>query len=356
MGLTQIIEKPTRITKNTKSLIDLILVSSTNNVKFWNVTTCPFHADHDIIYMSYNFKREKFTPKVISKRCMKDFSDEVFREKLDTAPWGNIYAVPEDEIGDQVTILENVFRDVVDEVAPFKTFRVTRPPTPWMTEDMKTKMHERDKLRAQYKANFDNETFEKYKELRNTINHEKRKAKIKHFNLNINKQTRNSKRIHHALKMEGVVDSKKDNDFHIVGDLNLLNMVFSRNNNKEIDQEKIENNIRDILKNCLPSIFKFEPVSEPDVIKVIKSIKTNAMGVDKISAKFIKSGAQIVAPFITDIINNCIKYCIFPCRWKFALIKPLPKVPNPISHSDFSAPSILENYRKNSRWSDAEVS
>ena len=259
---------------------------------------------------------------------MKDFSDEVFREKLDTAPWGNIYAVPEDEIGDQVTILENVFRDVVDEVAPFKTFRVTRPPIPWMTEDMKTKMHERDKLRAQYKANFDNETFEKYKELRNTINHEKRKAKIKHFNLNINKQTRNSKRIHHALKMEGVVDSKKDNDFHIVGDLNLLNMVFSRNNNKEIDQEKIENNIRDILKNCLPSIFKFEPVSEPDVIKVIKSIKTNAMGVDKISAKFIKSGAQIVAPFITDIINNCIKYCIFPCRWKFALIKPLPKVPN----------------------------
>ena len=82
-----------------------------------------------------------------------------------------------------------------------KTFRVTRPPTPWMTERMKTKMHERDKLRAQYKANFDNETFEKYKELSNTINHEKRKAKIKHFNSNINKQTPNSKRIHHVLKM-----------------------------------------------------------------------------------------------------------------------------------------------------------
>ena len=58
-----------------------------------------------------------------------------------------------------------------------------------MTEDMKTKLPEKNILRAQYKSNFDNKTFEKYKELTNTINHEKRKAKIKHFNSNINKQT-----------------------------------------------------------------------------------------------------------------------------------------------------------------------
>ena len=103
------------------------MVSSENNVKFWNVTTCPFHADHEIIYMAYNFKREKFAPKTITKRCMKEFSEADFKEKLNFAPWGNIYAIPENEINDQVTVLENVFRDVVDQVAPFKTFRVTRP-------------------------------------------------------------------------------------------------------------------------------------------------------------------------------------------------------------------------------------
>ena len=85
-----------------------------------------------------------------------------------------------------------------------------------MTEDMKTKLPEKNILRAQYKSNFDNKTFEKYKELTNTINYEKRKAKIKHFNSNINKQTHNSKGIHHAMKMEGVVNSKKDSDFPIV--------------------------------------------------------------------------------------------------------------------------------------------
>ena len=123
-------------------------------------------------------------------------------------------------------------------------------------------------------------------------------------------------------------------------------MVFSSNNNKSIDSVKIESNIENILKNCLPATFKFEPVSEPEVIKVIKSIKTNAMGVDNISAKFIKSGVHIIVPFITDIVNNCIKYRKFPCRWKFALIKPLPKVPNPISHSDFRPISLLPAFSK----------
>ena len=361
LGLTQIIDKPTRITANTTSLIDLILVSSTKNVKFWNVANCPFDVDHEIIYMAYNFKKEKFAPKMIKKRDMKNFSEEVFVNKLNLAPWGNIYAPenpkilqdnPEDAISEiivnkQVTILENIFRDVVDEIAPFKTFRVTRPSSPWLTEEMKMKMNERDKLRALYKKDFDENIFEKYKELRNEINHEKRKAKIKHFNKNINSQCRNSKKIHKALKIEGVVDSKKGNlDFQVIKDLNLLNSAFSANNNKPVDQKKLEKNIQNILKNALPPCFKFNPVSEPEVIKVIKSIKTNAMGVDNISAMFIKMGVGIIAPFITDIVNNIIESCTFPCRWKLALIKPLPKVFNPLSPSDFRPISLLPAFSK----------
>ena len=143
--LRRIFKKRTRITDKTKSLLDIILVSSPNNVKFWNVTDCPFDVDHEIIYMAYNFKKEKFVPKTIKRREMKNFSEKEFLNKLNLAPWGSIYAAenpeileknPEDAapeviINKQVTILENIFRDVVDDIAPFKTFRVTRPPTPY---------------------------------------------------------------------------------------------------------------------------------------------------------------------------------------------------------------------------------
>ena len=347
LGLTQIVTKPTRITQFTKSLIDLILVSSPKNVKFWDVTNCPFHADHELIYMSYNFKKEKFSPKVISKREMKNFSSEDFLNKLDFAPWGNIYAVPENAIDDQVTIIENVFRTVLDDVAPFKTFRVTRPPTPWLSEKIKEKMNERDKLRAVYKKSFDPIIFEKYKDLRNEINHEKRAAKVKHFNSKINSQFRNAKKVHKALKLEGVVDSNKTNfDLPVINDLNLLNLAFSSNNNKDIDSNKVEKYILDILKKSLPKSFKFEPITEVEIKKIIRSIKTNAMGIDKISASFIKISVHIIAPFLTDIVNNVIKYSTFPSRWKLALIKPLPKVNHPIIHSDFRPISLLPAFSK----------
>ena len=67
-------------------------------------------------------------------------------------------------------------------------------------------MNKRNKLRAKYISNFNPQTFEKYKELRNEINHEKRNAKIKHFNSKINFMVRNSKKVHLALKREGVVE------------------------------------------------------------------------------------------------------------------------------------------------------
>ena len=128
--MTQLIEKPTRVTKSSKTLIDLILVSSPESVKFSDVTVCPFEVDHDLVYMAYNFKKVKFKPRIVTKRIMKDFSDDEFKNKLNHSPWGNIYSVPENDIGNQIVILENIFNGVLDEVAPVKTFRVTRPPPP----------------------------------------------------------------------------------------------------------------------------------------------------------------------------------------------------------------------------------
>ena len=113
-----------------------------------------------------------------------------------------------------------------------------------------------------------------------------------------------------------------------------------------MDSEKIDHYIEKILEKILPQTFEFRPVTEPEIIKIVKSIKTNAMGIDNVSAMFIKTGIHIAVPFITDIVNNAIKHRIFPCRWKLALIKPLPKVPHPIIPSDFRPISLLVAFSK----------
>ena len=69
------------------------------------------------------------------------------KDKLNLAPLGNIYAVPQNDVDNQIVILENIFNDVLNDVAPVKTFRVTRPPSPWLTDDLKKLMEDRDKLK-----------------------------------------------------------------------------------------------------------------------------------------------------------------------------------------------------------------
>ena len=113
-----------------------------------------------------------------------------------------------------------------------------------------------------------------------------------------------------------------------------------------IDKNIVSNEIGRIFQNSLPQNFRFQQVSEVDVLKAVKSIKTNATGVDDISAFFIKTGIEIALPFITDIINNALKLNYFPNRWKLALIRPIPKTPNPVSPLDFRPISLLPAFSK----------
>ena len=54
---------------------------------------------------------------------------------MSLAPWGNIHAVDDDDIDNKVTIFENIHLDIVNKHAPFRTFRVTRPASPWLTNE-----------------------------------------------------------------------------------------------------------------------------------------------------------------------------------------------------------------------------
>ena len=89
--------------------------------------------------------------------------------------------MPENDVDNQIVVLENLFNNVLDDVVPVKTFRVTRPPSTWLTEDLKKLMDDRDKLKPAYKKSFDPELETEYKDLRNIVTHKKRTAKLFHF-------------------------------------------------------------------------------------------------------------------------------------------------------------------------------
>ena len=151
-GLSQIIKEPTRITTTSTTLIDLFLVNNPGNVKTSGVVDVPGISDHCLIYMAYSIKKPKFTPKTFTRRDFKNFSQESFQQDINLAPWENVYAVREDELDKKATIFENIFNDVLDKHAPFRTFTVKHPKTPWLTSEIKKLMNERDKQKNKFNS------------------------------------------------------------------------------------------------------------------------------------------------------------------------------------------------------------
>jgi hypothetical protein len=150
------------------------------------------------------------------------------------------------------------------------------------------------------------------------------------------------------LRTHNVVDTKTASVNPIKILPNILNQAFLSNNNAAVDEQKILE--EEIKINSKPqnheAQFKFSEITGLDVKKMAKSIKTNACGVDDISAYFIKISIEHTADILADIINASFINNFFPNRWKEAIVKPIPKVTNPTKASDYRPISLLPAFSK----------
>ena len=342
LQLTQLVTKPTRITEKTSTLLDLIMVTAPENVKVSNVTDIPGISDHFLIYMAYNITRKKFKPQYITRRDFRNFSDENFCKDMEEAPWGNIYAPEEEEIDQQVSILENIYTDIIEKHAPMRTVKVRQPiPTPWITDEIIEAMDQRDKYKSKFNTYRDPLIFKTYKKLKNHVTSLVRKAKYKDFRDRVNSKIKQAKAFHLALKECLVVDSKKK----ILEEMSLepdkLNTCFTAHNNADTDENMIEVEISNITRIISPFSLFFREVTELEVIKIVKTLKSNSAGIDGINAFFLKKSINYSIHALTEIINTSLRHSIFPKRWKKAIVIPIPKCDNPTSEKDFRPISLL---------------
>ena len=345
-ALTQVITDPTRITATTSTLIDLMLTSCPENVKVQGVVDTPGISDHCLIFLAYSLKKPKFKPKMVTRRDFRKFDKNAFLRDMALAPWGNIEAVDDDDIDNKVTIFENIHRDLIDKHAPFRTFRVTRPATPWFTDEIKELMDNRDKYKNKFNKDKRPETELLFKDLRNKVTHAIRKSKIKCFNDRINTKIKDPKQFHQALKNFSVVQTKINNNDQCVINSTALNEAFLKNNNGKVSDTLVTDEVTEILKKSKEPAFSFSEVTVGQVIKMVRTIKSNACGVDGISAYFLKLGIEHSVYAFTDIINASLKFNKFPERWKKAIVKPLPKISNPIVATDYRPISLLPAFSK----------
>lgn len=78
-----------------------------------------------------------------------------------------VYNVP--NIDEKVDLVNSALISVFDIHAPCRKIRLSKPPAPWLSPDLKELMSIRDKVKAKYKQTKSSDLWHEYKTLRNQV-------------------------------------------------------------------------------------------------------------------------------------------------------------------------------------------
>ena len=288
----QVIDKPTCITPNSASLLDLVITNRKDMMRICDVEPSPI-ADHDAIQTTLNLRKPKRPPIYKTFRCLKDYSQEAFCNML----FNELHKLNEilntDFVHKQVEILTNVVITNIDICAPVVTKEIVRPPAPWISDDIKESMKERDKL--QYDLKNDNENLvlrENYKETKKRVQSTIHVSRKQHYKQEFNDAKDISAKwrvVKHMLY--GNSNDLDQNDIYgnLAGRAEMFNDFFAnvgentfRHTQNELNMNNddplyVQENNEDIFHISNLNSFKPTPVDCETVILTIKNLKkTNA--------------------------------------------------------------------------------
>lgn len=333
-NFSQIMDEPTRISGSVSSLIDAIFVTNNALVIKSGVMPTGNISDHKLIYCTLGLAKEVKVPKIIKHRSFRHFNFNNFSTDIKNLPWNDIFY--ENNIENKVIILNNLILTLFDYHAPIKESLITKPKAPWLTQDLKVFMKQRDEALTKFKNSKSQGDWVNYKNLRNFTLAAVRREKRKY----LDSLAGNSKKTWAAFKNFNICTNKNNEIPHNLSEPNDINNHFSTYlQNKSNCTDKINFYANNFYNNNLRFDFKLSDTST--IHRILNGIKSNATGVDDISPLMLKYCSPYIDKYITHIINCCIENHYFPDQWKISVGRPLPKTSNPTSFNDLRIISIL---------------
>ena len=338
LSLSQIIDKPTRITTNTSTLLDVVITNRRDMILKSDVSPSPF-ADHEMISIYVNIRKPKRKPEIRTYRCQKNYSQRTLCNLLldESANLNNILET--DDVNIQVEIFTETFNYCLNTCAPIVTKEITRPFAPWIDQELKKIISDKNQLQLILKEDRSNQILDnQFKQSKKNVERLLTNAKSSHFK---NKLISSKGNIRGTWKVVGEIipglncnNSNQINFEDPSGKAEEFNEYFSKIGEIAFkkSQEEIQNvnngNIRtsdDNINDNLSSNFNFrpQPVDVNTVILIFKDLnETNACGSDGIPFKYLKHALPVLAFYITIIVNTSIVTGFYPKLWKHPYVAP----------------------------------
>ena len=171
--LSCLINKPTRITDTSRTLIDVILTNKPEIFKESNVYD-PGLSDHRMVYAVTRENAIHYPSKVISFRRFKNLNEDELLKDLSVAPWHveDIF----DSVDDRYFYWSKLVNDVLDNHTTQKKLRVRSRDVEYMTPEWKTAIRMKRKYTKKFAKDPSQENLINKNKWRNTATKLRRRA------------------------------------------------------------------------------------------------------------------------------------------------------------------------------------
>ena len=305
VNTTELIKNPTRVTKLSSTLVDIVLTSAPSLVKESGVLDSTI-SDHFLVYVAVDLKIPKPKARYITTCRYNNYNTEQFSSDISRIPWNILDLM--DSLDAKVDGFNDLFLTCLNDHAPVKTVKLKRKSCPFITEDIKQLIVTRNNLHSDWNA---------FKRLRCNVKLALRRVEVDYYNNQIILSNKNNtaslwKIIRRALPQ------KSNYDLQYTKDTSALTEEFDRFfisvREKASTASKRLAEMHNLPTAPVASISgshylshgnlsEFKPVLCSDVHKVIMNMSNNkSPGYGKVPVLVIKDCLTYILPVITSII------------------------------------------------------
>ena len=357
-SLKQVINRATRTTKNTNSILDLILT----NCKYIAMagTLDTFISDHQPIFIVKKKQRTQVEGIKFQGRTYRNFNEEDFINNLKNRDWNKFYGTL--DVDQQWSLINLAIRDELDKQCPVKNFRFSKTKPQYIHKDILEQMRNRDYFYRKAKLTQSEDDWNIAKFLRNQTNSNIRRARAEAVQQELENCKNDSSRFwrnitnifpnkadktHNTIKLtnRGVPVEKGAtaqfiNDFFInigkavsptVGTYTPYHPKAANSSEVEVSDEE-----------PLAESYSLSSFTETEVFKQVKALNiTKSSGLSNISARVVRLSLKTLNTEFTHLLNTSITTNKFPDEWKKATVTPIPKKGNLQLVSNYRPISLL---------------
>ena len=348
-----LINKPTRVTENTSSIIDNIYTNASKTLV--NGIFKTDFSDHYSIFCVTDLTKPLVKNKTVIKREFNANNIRKFNETLNQTDWGPVYNL--EDFNESYSYFQKKFDHALNLHFPLKTVEIKyNNRIPYITRGIRQSIKQKHKLYDTYFKNPTDLNKANYKNHRNKLTSLLRIAERtfheEQLEINVNDSTKCWKIIKEAVGQNSVIND--DNcTFHINGnDVNDKQIISDEFNDYFVNigpnlASNIDNTSNPIeYVNDILNSISIPTITESEVTDILLSLKNSSAGYDEIPAHILKQNTILYIKPLTHLVNSSINKGIFPDELKLAKIIPIYKSGNKESIENYRPISILSVFTK----------